>query len=98
MDNKYENFKYFIECYFNWSMDYIDLKKLILDYIDREMKEYVEGLQKEINDLYNLNDSSLVKNLVFMFGRRNLSIEKANDMIKLLYDEMNNMDKIKKTK
>lgn len=89
MDKKYENFKYFIECYFNWSMDYADLDKLVLDYLDREIEDYVKGLRKEVNDLYNLNNPFLVKELVFMYGRRNLSVKKANDMIKLLYNEMN---------
>lgn len=90
MPNEYKNFKYFIECYFNWSMDYIELEKLIIDYINRERKEYIKGLQEEVNELYNSKDPVFIKKLIYKFGRRNLSVKKVNAMIELLCNKLNN--------
>lgn len=93
MQNKYEYFNYFIECYFNWSMNYTDLKDLILSYIKIESYKAIQGLQKEINELYNLNEPKIIK----LVTNGCLSIKPTDDTIHLLYNELHNRKKGKNT-
>ncbi|WP_339158236.1 hypothetical protein MKX50_01600 [Paenibacillus sp. FSL W8-0186] len=80
---KYENLKYFIESYFNWSMDYTDLGKLIEEYEERESSLHVDGLVQEIKEISELRNWEEIKDFVYLHGRRNLSNKKIEQMIEL---------------
>ncbi|BFH65138.1 hypothetical protein [Paenibacillus azoreducens] len=85
---KYENLKYFIESYFNWSMDYTDLEKLIEEFISRELPVYIRGLSQEINIISEQRNWSEIKDFVYLNGRRNLNIKKTQEMIELLQKKL----------
>lgn len=85
---KYEHLKYFIESYFNWSMDYSDLEKLIEDYKNRELSVYIIGLTKEINAISEQGNWSEITDFVFLIGRRNLNSKKTQEMIELLQKKL----------
>lgn len=80
---KYGNLKYFIENYFNWSMDYTDLSKLIEEYKAREASLYVDGLVQEIKEISEHKNWEEIKDFVYLHGRRNLSNKKIEQMIEL---------------
>lgn len=80
---KYENLKYFIESYFNWSMDYADLGELIEEYEKRESSLNVDGLLQEIKEISEHQNWEEIKEFVYLHGRRNLSVIKIEQMIKL---------------
>lgn len=81
---KYENLKYFFECYFNWSMDYTDLENLIEEFKVRELPVYVNGLTQEVNLINEQGNWSEVKEFVYLNGRRNLNLKRTQEMIELL--------------
>ncbi|WP_211344421.1 hypothetical protein [Paenibacillus lentus] len=80
---KYENLKYFIESYFNWGMDYADLGVLIEEYKTRESEVFVNGFVQEIKEISEHRNWEEIKNLVYLHGRRNLSIKRIEQMIEL---------------
>lgn len=80
---KYANLKYFIESYFNWSMDYADLGELIEEYEKRESSLNVDGLLQEIKEISEHQNWEEIKEFVYLHGRRNLSVIKIEQMIKL---------------
>lgn len=84
-----ENFRYFMECYFNWNMDYDDLELLISDYLTRENDKYIIGLKNEINLFYELEDPKAIKDLIYQYGRRSLDLKRTKDMIDLLHHKLN---------
>jgi len=88
-DYNFKAFKYFVEAYFNWSMDYDDLEELVDDFLQREIEDIVTRFVKEIKKLHDLNDSEFIKNFVFIFGHRALSLKKANDMIEMMFKKIN---------
>jgi len=88
-DYNFKEFKYFIEVYFNLSMDYADLEKLVDDFLENERKNSVMRFAKEVKKLYVLNDPEFIKNFVFIFGHRALSLKKANDMIEMMFKKIN---------
>lgn len=81
---KYENLKYFIESYFNWSMDYADLGELIEEYEKRESSLNVDGLLQEIKEISEHQNWEEIKEFVYLHGRRNLSVKKIEQMINLI--------------
>ncbi|WP_068501634.1 contact-dependent growth inhibition system immunity protein [Paenibacillus kribbensis] len=84
----YENLKYFIESYFNWSMDYADLENLIEEFKSRELPAYVEGLTQEIEEINELKTWDSVREFVYLYGQRNLNIKKIERMIELLLTKL----------
>ena len=80
-------FEYFIDCYFNWSMDYADLSNLADQYLSREKELWLNNMRKRVKELYELKDPQNIKDLVWQYGQRNLTIEKAQNMIELLYSK-----------
>ena len=80
---KYENLKYFIETYFNWSMDYADLGKLIEEFEKRELPLHVKRLVQEIQEISELRNWEEIKDFVYLHGRRNLTNKKVEQMIEL---------------
>ena len=84
----YENLKYFIESYFNWSMDFADLENLIEEFKSRELPAYVEGLTQEIEEINELKAWDSVQEFVYLYGQRNLNIKKIERMIELLLTKL----------
>ncbi|APB71816.1 tRNA pseudouridine(38-40) synthase TruA [Paenibacillus polymyxa] len=84
----YENLKYFIESYFNWSMDFADLENLIEEFKSRELPAYVEGLTQEIEEINELKTWDSVQEFVYLYGQRNLNIKKIERMIELLLTKL----------
>ena len=76
---------YFIKHYFNWSMNYSDLESCIEDFLMREKKEDIKCFKKEIETLYMLNDSDVIREVSYKLGDRGIPTNKALDMIALLY-------------
>ncbi|HEY4391516.1 MAG TPA: hypothetical protein VGN02_09240 [Paenibacillus sp.] len=86
---QYENLKYFIESYFNWSMDYADLGELIEEYEERESQLHVDGLVQEIKEISEHRNWEEIKNFVYLHGGRNISIKKVEQMIELFIVKLN---------
>ncbi|KAF6576891.1 hypothetical protein JDW19_00630 [Paenibacillus polymyxa] len=84
----YENLKYFIESYFNWSMDFADLENLIEEFKSRELPAYVEGLTQEIEEINELKTWDSVQEFVYLYGQKNLNIKKIERMIELLLTKL----------
>ncbi|WDM23822.1 contact-dependent growth inhibition system immunity protein [Paenibacillus polymyxa] len=84
----YENLKYFIESYINWSMDFADLENLIEEFKSRELPTYVEGLTQEIEEINELKTWDSVQEFVYLYGQRNLNIKKIERMIELLLTKL----------
>ncbi|MDP1508790.1 contact-dependent growth inhibition system immunity protein [Paenibacillus sp. CMAA1739] len=84
----YENLKYFIESYFNWSMDFADLESLMEEFKSRELPAYVEGLTQEIEEINELKNWDSVQKFVYIYGQRNLNIKKIERMIELLLTKL----------
>ena len=77
----YPYLKYFIECYFNWSMDYVDLNQIAAEYLKIENEKHILPFKKEIEKLQTLSDSS---EMVYNYGNRILSLEKSKEMLNIL--------------
>ncbi|WP_431089920.1 contact-dependent growth inhibition system immunity protein [Paenibacillus sp. 8b26] len=88
LEANYENLKYFIESYFNWSMDYADLENLIEEFKSRELPAYVEGLTQEIEEINELKTWDSVQEFVYLYGQRNLNIKRIERMIELLLTKL----------
>ena len=81
----YPYLKYFIECYFNWSMDYVDLNQMAAEYLKIENEKHILPFKKEIEKLQTLSNSSeMVKEMVYKYGNRVLSLEKSKEMLNIL--------------
>ncbi len=85
MNIDYPYLKYFIECYFNWSMDYVDLNQLAAECLKIENEKHILPFKKEIEKLQTLSNSSeMVKEMVYNYGNRILSLEKSKEMLNIL--------------
>ena len=85
MNENYPCLIYFIECYFNWSMNYDDLEKLAGEYLEIENDKYISLLKEEIKKLKNLpNSSEILKQMIYDYGSRKLNSEKSMKMLNLL--------------
>lgn len=82
---QFETVGYFVKHYFNWSMNYSDLENCIEDFLIRENKEKIKTFRKEIEIMYMLNDSELIREVAYRLGDRGMPTDKALNMIKLLY-------------
>ncbi|MCC9022711.1 contact-dependent growth inhibition system immunity protein [Bacillus nakamurai] len=83
-----ENFKYFIECYFNWSMDFSDLDQLIDDYKKRENSTYIEGLTKELKEINEKRNWNEIRDFIYLHGNRVLNNDKTESMVTLLLTKL----------
>ena len=85
MNENYPCLIYFIEYYFNWSMNYDDLEKLAGEYLEIENDKYISLLKEEIKKLKNLpNSSEILKQMIYDYGSRKLNSEKSMKMLNLL--------------
>ncbi|MED4780495.1 hypothetical protein [Brevibacillus choshinensis] len=62
--DQFPGFKHFLECYFNISTDFPDLKHLALDYKNRESEKSVNALVNELNTISAMKDLEAVKTFV----------------------------------
>ena len=76
---------YLVKNYFHWSMDYSQLEGCIADFFTSENEEKKEAFRKEVETLYALQDSDLVREVTYRLGDRGMSTKDALNMIKLLY-------------
>lgn len=79
---------YFIEHYFNCSMDYSDLENCIVDFLLNENVINIKAFKKEIETLYMLNCPEIIREVSYKLGNRGMPTDKALDMIKLLYTKI----------
>ena len=85
MNENYPCLIYFIECYFNWSMDYNDFERLAEEYLEIENDKYISLLKEEIKKLKSLpNSSEILKQMIYDYGSRKLNLEKSMKMLNLL--------------
>ena len=82
--NRFPEFKHFLECYFNMSADFSDLKHLAFDYKQCESKDSVNALVMEIHTISALKDHDEVKTIIKEYGMRRLSDEKTREMLSIL--------------
>jgi hypothetical protein len=85
MERYNDIFEYFIYCYFNHSMDYDELSNLADQYLTCENNFYITSMKKRVEELYKLKDAKYIKTLIWDYGERNLSVEKSEELIELLY-------------
>ncbi len=85
---QFKTIGYFVKNYFNWSMDNSELESCIEDFFASENEEKKEVFRKEIEAIYVLNDSDLIREVTYKLGDRGMSTEDALNMIKLLYAKM----------
>jgi len=85
---KYEDiFEYFVDSYFNWSMNYTDLNDLADQYLNNEIELWIIPMRERVKELYELNNPQHIKDLVYRYGRRALNLEEAQNMIESLYQK-----------
>lgn len=83
-ESSLENFKYFLECYFNQSFDYSELKKLVNEFKNSEPNMYVKQLKKELQLISDSNDWNFIEEFVKKYGMRELDKGKLKSMIKTM--------------
>lgn len=82
---QFKTIGYFIQSYFNWSVDYSELDSCIKDFLTSENEEKIEACRKEVEALYTLNDPDLIREVSYRLGDRGMPADKALNMIKRLY-------------
>jgi hypothetical protein len=90
--------KKFLEYYFNESMNYSELDKIIEDF--KSVKRYVEQLElvNELSKIIETKNYISASKFIKKYGNRVLSEEKTEKLISYLYDKfLNNPTKIKAT-
>lgn len=76
--------KYFLECYFNPSFDFKDLKNLVIEFKETENIRYVEQLKKEIDLIIKLNDEELLNKFILKYAMRKLDRNKLAYLISII--------------
>lgn len=83
--NQFKTIGYFIQSYFNWSVDYSELDRCIRDFLTSENEDKINACRKEVETLYILNDPDLIREVFYRLGDRGMPTDKALNMIKRLY-------------
>ena len=66
-------------------MDYVDLNQIAAEYLKIENEKHILPFKKEIEKLQTLSNSSeMVKEMVYNYGNRVLSLEKSKEMLNIL--------------
>lgn len=87
--DKYERFKYFLECYFNQSADYAELDKLIHEFNTIENCDIKAQLKNEINKIMLEEDIEAAKEFIRKYGMRNMSPDKLKWFLTCLNSKVN---------
>ncbi|UKK97617.1 hypothetical protein [Brevibacillus brevis] len=82
----FEYFKHFLECYFNISADYSDLKDLLSFYKSTESEKTRIELLGEINTLIDADEWTYAHSLIKEHGMRNMKHENIIEMLLLMRD------------
>ena len=90
---EFKTISYFIKYYFNWSMNWSELEYCIEEFLMREKKENIDALKREVETMYMLNDSELIREVAYDLGDRGMPTHRALDMIKVLYTKTRKSNK-----
>jgi len=83
-EKEYPKLKYFLECYFNVSADYIDLESLVDEYKAIESKAYIEEFKIEIKKLKKFSGMQEIRFFIKKHGMRSMADEKLKLFIDYL--------------
>lgn len=87
-EKELEIFKYFVESYFNLSIDYEGLESVIKEFLQAESTNRILELKREVKVLSDMNSIDFVRNFVLKYGKRRLNDERATGMIILLNNKI----------
>ncbi|NEW09153.1 hypothetical protein GK047_24570 [Paenibacillus sp. SYP-B3998] len=79
-------FRYFIEGYLIPRVKFEELMEVVKDFRSRENEEFVNGLLREANLLFEKKDWDFVKSFVKTHGKRGLSNDRPKIMIEVLIE------------
>lgn len=83
--NQFSTIGYFIQCYFNWSVDYLELEDVIEEFLMKENSETIRAFRKEIVIMYELKNPDLFRVVSYRLGDRGISTKKALYVMEMLY-------------
>ena len=83
-EKQLDMFKYFVESYFNLSMDYEELESVIKEFLQAESTGRILELKREVKILYDMDSTDFVRNFVLKYGKRRLNDERVIGMLILL--------------
>lgn len=70
-------FKYFLECYFNVSVNYDELNSILNDFNTQENVKYRKKLRDELRSILQLGNWNIVQEIIKKYGMRKMDEEKA---------------------
>ena len=77
---QFKTIGYFVKSYYNWSVDKSELERCIEDFFASENEEKKEAFRKEIETIYALHDSDLIREVTYRLGNRGISTADAFNM------------------
>ncbi|MFN2747257.1 hypothetical protein ACINLE_18920 [Bacillus sp. z60-18] len=84
-----EKFKYFLECYFNPSMDFSDIRDLAEDYRKDESDNNIKMFLYELHEIKNNEQWNAANNFIREHGMRNLNQKQIKQMVDTLIKVLN---------
>ncbi|TCP27840.1 hypothetical protein EV207_11767 [Scopulibacillus darangshiensis] len=88
-ENDYKTFKYFLESYFNVSANYNELEQLIQEFNTIENSKYRESFKNELEQMLEEKDWDSIKEIVKVYGMRNMSHDKLIMLVKKILKNIN---------
>ena len=85
---KLETFKYFLECYFNASVNYDELTDQIKHFNSFENTKYHQKLRDELNLIEQLNNWEHVQEFVKRYGMRKMNEERLKWLIHSISEDL----------
>lgn len=82
------SFKYFLECYFNVSANYDELKKNVRDFKDNENIESYRKLKEELKYILELGDWGAIQEFIKKYGMRRMNEDKIKWLIKTILNTL----------
>ncbi|GMQ60353.1 hypothetical protein AN1V17_47530 [Vallitalea sediminicola] len=79
-----EIIEYFFDCYFNMSADYNEIEKLVEEFKEIELEQYVVALEKELIEVVKSKKWNVIIEIAHNKGERILSNKKAEMLTKFL--------------
>lgn len=74
-------FKYFLECYFNPSYDFLELPDAVEEFVDDEDSDNINELIKEVNILLCSDEEKFARAFISKYGMRDLNKNKIKEML-----------------
>jgi hypothetical protein len=81
---KLETIKYFLECYFNMSVDYKDLESLIDKFVSQENIKYSNQLLQELEWVIDRKKWDKLHEIVMEYGMRDLPNDVLHSFVNVL--------------